>query len=295
MTLHVFGSINIDHVYRLARFPEGGETLVAVAYAVSLGGKGANQAIAAAKAGAQVHFIGAVGSDGAWAREALERHGVGVDRVRIAVEATGHAIIFVEPSGENRIVIHGGANRSVSRDDLEQALRSAQPGDWWLAQNETNLVVESMAMARGRGLRTAYAAAPFDAEAAAEVLPHVDALFVNEGEDQALRAHLPDAVPAPLKIITLGARGAIISKRGEPEIVVPACKVEPIDTTGAGDTFTGVFLASLDAGLDLESAGRTASAAAALCVTRAGAAEAAPSRAEIEALLSTPQCPSESH
>lgn len=286
MALHVFGSINIDHVYRLPHFPEAGETLVAGAYAVGLGGKGANQAIAAAKAGAAVRFIGAVGADGAWARTALEHHGVGVAGVRISVEATGHAVIFVDPSGENRIVIHGGANRTFSRDDLEQALNSAQPGDWWLAQNETNLVAESMAMARGRGLRTAYAAAPFSAEAAAEVMPHLDALFVNEGEDQALRAHLPAAPPVPLKITTRGARGAIISKRGEPEIFVPAHKVEPVDTTGAGDTFTGVFLASLDAGLDLQGAGRIASAAAALCVTRSGAAEATPSRAEIEAFLS---------
>lgn len=286
MTLHVFGSINIDHVYRLTHFPEGGETLTADAYAVGLGGKGANQAIAAAKAGAGVHFIGAVGEDGTWARKALADHGIGVDGVRISAEATGHAIIFVEPSGENCIVIHGGANRTFSPDDIETALGSARPGDWWLAQNETNLVARSMAMARRRGLRTAYAAAPFDAEAAAEVLPHLDALFVNEGEDQALRAHLPDASPPPLKIITLGARGAIIAKQGEPEIVVPAYKVEPVDTTGAGDAFTGAFLASLDAGLALESAGRIASAAAALSVMRAGAADASPSRAEIEAFLS---------
>jgi ribokinase len=286
MTLHVFGSINIDHVYRLTHFPQSGETLLTQAYAVGLGGKGANQAIAAAKSGAAVHFVGAVGEDGAWAREALRKYGVGIDRVPISVEATGHAIIFVEPSGENRIVIHGGANRSFSPGELENAINSAQPGDWWLAQNETNLVAESMAMARGRGLRTAYAAAPFNAEAAAEVLPHVDALFVNEGEDQALSLHLPDAPQVPLKVTTLGALGAIISKRGEPEITIPAYKVEPVDTTGAGDTFTGAFLASLDAGLDLATAGRIASAAAAICVTRAGAADASPSRAEIEAFLS---------
>jgi ribokinase len=286
MTLHVFGSINVDHVYRLPHFPKAGETLSTSAYSVGLGGKGANQAIAAAKAGAAVHFVGAVGEDGAWAREALRKYGVGVDRVRISAEATGHAIIFVEPSGENLIVIHGGANRSFSLGDIENALNSAQPGDWWLAQNETNLVAESMAMARRRGLRTAYAAAPFSAEAAAEVLPHVDALFVNEGEDLALSAYLPDAPQPPLKVTTLGARGAIISQQGEPDIAVPAYKVAPVDTTGAGDTFTGAFLASLDAGLDLAEAGRIASAAAALCVTRPGAAESSPTRAEIVAFLS---------
>ena len=286
MTLHVFGSINIDHVYRLPHFPTAGETLSTSAYAVGLGGKGANQAIAAAKAGAAVHFVGAVGEDGEWAREALRKYGVGVDRVLISIAANGHAIIFVEPSGENRIVIHGGANQSFSNEDIEDALNSAQSGDWWLAQNETNLVAESMAMARRRGLRTAYAAAPFSAEAAAEVLPHVDALFVNEGEDQALSAHLADAPEPPLKVTTLGARGAIISKRGEPQITVPSYKVEPVDTTGAGDTFTGAFLASLDTGLDLAEAGRIASAAAALCVTRAGAADSSPTRAEIEAFLS---------
>lgn len=286
MTLHVFGSINIDHVYRLAHFPKGGETLAAETYMVGLGGKGANQAIAAAKAGAAVKLIGAVGEDGRWAREALRKLDVVVDGVRISGEATGHAIIFVEPSGENRIVIHGGANRNFSRDELENALNSAQPGDWWLTQNETNLVAESMAMARQRGLRTAHAAAPFNAEIVTEILPNVDLLFVNEGEDQALRMHLSGVPEVPLKITTLGARGAIISKQGEAEILIPPYKVEPVDTTGAGDTFTGVFLASLDAGLDLADAGRTASAAAAICVTRAGAADASPTRAEIEVFLS---------
>lgn len=286
MTLHVFGSINIDHVYRLTHCPESGETLAASDYAVGLGGKGANQAIAAAKAGASVRFIGAVGKDGVWAREALHDSGVGVEAMRISAEATGHAIILVEPSGENRIVIHGGANRSFSSSDIEDAINSAEAGDWWLAQNETSFVAESMVMARQRGLRTAYAAAPFNAEAATEVLPHLDALFVNEGEDQALSAYLPDAPQPPLKITTLGARGAIISQRGKPDIVIPAFKVDPVDTTGAGDIFTGAFLASLDTGLDLAESGRIASAAAALSVTRAGAADAAPSRGDIDAFLS---------
>lgn len=286
MTLYVFGSINIDHLYRLNHFPDAGETLLTDDYAVGLGGKGANQAIAAAKVGAVVHFVGAVGKDGAWARQALADYGVGVDHVRATAEATGHAIVLVEPSGENRIIIHGGANRSFSRNGIESALNSAQAGDWWLAQNETNLVAKSMAMARERGLRTAYSAAPFDAQAASEVMPYVDVLFVNEGEDQALQAALPDKSQVPIKVTTYGAHGAVISKQGASDITIPAYKVTPIDTTGAGDSFAGAFLASLDLGLDLARAGRFASASAAICVTRMGAASASPSRAEIEAFLS---------
>jgi len=141
-----------------------------------------------------------------------------------------------------------------------------------------------MALAKARGLKTAYAAAPFDADAVAAVMPHLDVLFVNEGEDAALTARL-GAIEVPLKITTLGEAGAILSPKGAAPIKIKPFAVNAIDTTGAGDTFTGAFLAGLDAGLPLPEAGRFASAAAALSVTRPGAAEAIPSRTEIETFL----------
>ncbi|MEO1456099.1 MAG: PfkB family carbohydrate kinase, partial [Pseudomonadota bacterium] len=319
MTIHVLGSINIDHVYRVPHAPGPGETLADTGYAMGLGGKGANQALAAAAAGARVRFAGAVGPEGGWARARLAAAGVDVSAVAELEAATGHAVILVEPSGENRIVIHGGANRALEPALLERALAAAAPGDWWLVQNETALVAESLAAARAKGLRTAYAAAPFEAEAVAGVLGDVDLLVLNEGEAAALAAHLGTdgaALAVPGVLVTLGAQGARLTtgpawsgappaRAGAPparraatppapdhagpaarqSLEVAAFAVTAEDTTGAGDCFLGYALAGFDAGLAAEVALRRAAAAAAIAVTRPGAAEAIPSAAEVDAFL----------
>lgn len=285
MAIYVFGSINIDNVYKVPHFPAPGETLSASAYSIGLGGKGANQAIAAASAGAEVEFVGAIGENGAWARNTIEARGVGVTNIQTVKDATGHAIINVDAVGENQIVIYGGANVSFTLERIKSVIASCAAEDIWLVQNETNLTVESMAQAKAKGLRTAYAAAPFDAKLASEVLPFTDILFVNEGENDALIAHLGNSFTVPMKVTTLGARGAKIETAQEYPIEVPAFNVEPVDTTGAGDTFTGVFLAELSKGNAPREAGIFASAAAALCVTRMGAADAIPSRDEINTFL----------
>lgn len=286
MTIYCFGSINVDHVHRVTHFPTAGETLSDEGYNVGLGGKGANQAIAAARSLAETRFIGAIGKDGAWTLDLLQSAGVDTNGIAILDAATGHAVIYVDPRGENTIVIHGGANRALTQRHIDDVLKQSKPGDWFLTQNETNLVAENIASAKVRGLKTAYSAAPFDSAATEAVLPHLDLLAVNEGEATALRSHLGHEPDVPILVTTLGEKGVVITERStDTATTLPAYKVTPVDTTGAGDTFIGTFIGALDQGADLTAAARTASAAAAISVTRPGAADAIPTSAEVTAFL----------
>jgi ribokinase len=287
MAIVCLGSINIDYVYRVPHAPGPGETLAAEGYAVHLGGKGANQAIAAARAGAAVRMAGAVGAEGAWTLERLAEAGVDVSAVARREGATGHAVILVEPSGENRIVLHPGANRTLDADLVGRAVAAGRAGDWLLTQNETSGVAEAMAAARAAGLRTAHAAAPFLAADCVPLLRHADLLALNEGEAAALVRHLGAslaALPVPMVVVTRGAEGASLFADGE-ETRVSGFAVDPVDTTGAGDCFLGTLLAGLDEGAAPRDALALASSAAALSVTRPGAGEAMPTRAEAEAFL----------
>ena len=167
MTIFNLGSINIDHVHRVAHLPGPGETVADIGYASGLGGKGVNQSLAAAAAGARVHHIGAVGADGGRIVERLAAAGIDVSDLTTVGAVTGHAIVCVDAGGENLIVIHGGANRALTVGQIDRALARARPGDWFLARNETSLIAEGFARAQALGLRTAYAAALFAAAAAA--------------------------------------------------------------------------------------------------------------------------------
>lgn len=281
------GSVNIDHVYRVAALPRPGETVPDLGYARGLGGKGANQSLAARLAGAEVRHAGAVGADGAWCRERLAAAGIDVADIVTAEAATGHAVILVDGAGENVIVVHGGANRALTPRLVEAAIGRARAGDWLLLQNETNLLVEAARAGRAAGLRVAYAAAPFDPEATAAVIPHVDLLAVNSVEAEQLARHLgtpAETFGAPVLLITEGAKGARCWT-GAAEVRQAAFEVVPVDTTGAGDTFLGYLLAGLDRGRPVAGAMRLAAAAAAIQVTRPGAGEAIPTAAEVDAFL----------
>jgi ribokinase len=287
MSIFNLGSINIDHVYRVAHLPGPGETVADIGYASGLGGKGVNQSIAAALAGAQVHHIGAVGADGKWIIDRLAAVAIDIGDLVVVEGATGHAIVCVDAKAENQIIIHGGANRALTLAQIDQALARAQPGDWFLAQNETNLIAEGFATAKTRGLKTAFAAAPFEAAAAAGLIGSVDLLAVNQVEAAQLAQHMgmdADALPVPELLVTLGARGARY-RAGDRVCEVAVFPVTPVDTTGAGDTFLGAFMAARDGGADPEAALRQASAAAAIQVTRPGAADAIPTAAEVAAFL----------
>jgi len=283
MAIYNLGSINADHFYQLPHLPRPGETLAASAHQIGLGGKGANQSIAAARAGACVHHIGAVGGDGQWAIDKLAESGVGTDHIATLDGPTAHAIINVDGSGENAIVIYSAANVRQDSDRISAALSGAQQGDFCLLQNETNLVVETAEMARANGLRVVYSAAPFESKAVAAVLRHVDMLVLNEVEAQQLSkamATTPEKLPVRAVLITKGAQGAVY-RDADAVIQIKAFQVTPLDTTGAGDTFLGFFIAALDSGQRAADALQFAAAGSAIQVTRRGTSDAIPDRAEI--------------
>ncbi|WP_264211798.1 ribokinase [Leisingera thetidis] len=286
MAIWNLGSINADMVYAMPHLPAAGETLAALRLDRFLGGKGANMSVAATRAGSKVHHIGAVGPDGAWAVARLQAYGAGTGHIAQVETPTGHAIIAVEPGGENQIILFPGANRVLDRDRLDQALTQADAGDILVMQNETSLQAEAAQLGRQLGLRVCYAAAPFDAEAVQAVLPYLDFLILNEVEAQQLQqatGDTPGEIGVKDVIVTLGAKGArhIDGETGA-VLEIPALPVAAVDTTGAGDTFTGYVLSALDRGLPMAEAMTQASRAAALMVTRRGTADVIPDLQEVQ-------------
>lgn len=289
MAIWNLGSINADMVYAVPHLPGPGETLAATELSQFLGGKGANMSVAAARAAAHVHHIGAVGADGRWAVERLTEYGVDTRQITEVAEPTGHAIIAVETSGENQILLFAGANRAISQDQLGLALSQAGAGDILVLQNETNAQVEAAKMGRELGLKVCYAAAPFDADAVQAVLPYLDFLILNEVEAAQLQEATglaPQDLPVAQVIVTLGADGARFfdTNTGENQDF-PAFKVKAVDTTGAGDTFTGYVLAGMDRGLPMPQAIGQAMRAAAIMVTRRGTADVIPDLRDVQDTL----------
>ncbi len=283
MTVFNLGSINTDHFYRVPHLPQPGETVAALGYMKGLGGKGANQSVAALRAGARVVHIGAIGEGDGWIAAKLAEMGLDLGAIARVDQPTGHAIVATDPAGENAIILHPGANRAQSRKVIEQTLSAGQAGDILLLQNETNCQAEAAKLAQEHGMRVLYSAAPFELDALKAVLPHVTHLLVNAGEAAALVAETGtalEALPVKAVIVTRGADGAEwVSAEGV--FHAPAHKVTPVDTTGAGDCFAGTLAAAIDQGMTPEQALRQASAAAALQVTRPGTAEAMPDRDEV--------------
>ena len=276
--IYNLGSINIDHIYRVPHFPAPGETLLSDSYSKGLGGKGANQSIAIARAGGQVMHIGAIGDDALWTRDNLAEAGVDTSGISVLESATGHAIIYVDASGENSIVLFEGANTLVSEGQISAALATAKAGDWLLLQNEVNNGPFAAKLARAKGLKVAYVAAPFDAEKVHAMLPFVDLLSVNEGEVAMVCEAFgvsEEEIPVEKLLITRGSE-SITYRDGANRYTQVVFKVDPVDTTGAGDTFMGYFLAQLDAGYASQEALRMAAAAAALKVTKKGTSDAIP-------------------
>jgi ribokinase len=286
MALWNLGSINIDHVYRLPHIPAAGETIAARSYAAGLGGKGANQSVAAARAGARVHHIGAIGPEGAWTVALLAGYGIDTGAIQTGPEPTGHAIIAVDDAGENAILLHPGANLTLTAAQVAKGMAQARPGDTLLLQNETSAQAEAAALAAARGLRVIYSAAPYDTAAVRQVLLHAHLLVMNAGEAAALRAAL-GALPPTECLITHGSQGAEWILADGQILRQPAFPVTPVDTTGAGDTFIGWLAAELDLGRHRDIALRRAAAAAALQVTRPGAAAAIPLATEVDTLLAS--------
>jgi ribokinase len=292
------GSLCIDHVYAVPAIVRPGETLLGQTPARYAGGKGLNQSLAAVRAGVPVAHFGCVGTDGIWLKELLAAAGVDVDGTVVRPEAvTGHAVIQVTETGENAIVIVGGANRQLGGLDVERALvRASRDGNWLLLQNEVNDIIEILVAAQRLGVRIAFNVAPVDAQVHSYPLEHVTLLLLNELEAQTLAgettparalARLARSNPAQHVIVTRGREGLLYGRGGE-RIELPAFDVAAVDETGAGDAFIGYLMAGWLAGRPLREALRRASAAGALAVTVAGAATAIPTAADVERFLALP-------
>lgn len=279
------GSINADLVYRVPHLPRPGETLASSRHDKGLGGKGANMSVAAARAASRVVHIGGVGADGRWARDRLTEYGVDTRHITVGDTPTGHAIIIVDDSGENQIVLFPGANTALGEGAVTSALAEAGDRDWLLMQNETGLQGFTAALARQKGMRVAYAAAPFESGAVKAVLPHIDLLVLNAVE----ASQLAEAMGQPLGdldvqdiVVTLGADGCRHVTPGQGETLYPGFDVTAVDATGAGDTFTGYLIAGLDRGMPMAQAITRAQKAAAIMVTRHGTADVIPDLRDLE-------------
>lgn len=293
-TVTVFGSCNMDLVTYVDTAPRRGETVAGREFRTVQGGKGANQAIAAARAGAAVHMMGAVGSDdfGKQLRDSLEGLGVRTEGLRTEPGASGTAHIVVDADGGNSIVIVPGANGTLDsfRPEDEQLIAGSQI---LLLQLETPFrgVELAAAAARRHGVQVVLTPAPA-AELPAEILANVDLLVPNEHEAEVLTGHSDPHLAlvallelVPEVVITLGSRGSLYGNRSGELIEIPSYPVRAVDTTAAGDTFAGVLAVRRVEGADMREALRAASAAAALSVQRNGASSSMPTREEIMEFL----------
>jgi ribokinase len=279
----VFGSINVDVIVPVPHLPGAGETVLGGDYALLPGGKGANQALAARRAGAEVMLSGAVGGDGfaAVALDLLRRDGVDLGLVREVDRPTGCAAIMVGAGGENLIAVASGANAAVSAGQVPEGLLG--PSATLVCQMEVP-AAETVALIRrahAAGARTVLNLAPALPLDPA-VFEALDWLVANEGE----AATLGPARPRQGLVVTRGERGAVAALAGGGEIAVPALPVTPVDTTGAGDTFVGAFAAGLDRGAEVAAALRFAGAAASLSCLGRGAQPPMPDREAIIAATS---------
>ena len=293
-----FGSINMDLDVLCERAPDPGETVVSTGWLANPGGKGANQAVQAARLGAETALVGRVGSDdfGRDVMTGLSTYGVNVAGVTVdPLLPTGVACVLVEDGGENRIVVVPGANAAVGVVELKALETLLQPGVVLLLQCEVPfaMVQEAAHLAHMRGATVILDPSPWESVTlTAGVFADVDYLMPNEGEARAL-AGVTDLKEAATTLLGLGARTVVV-KRGEkgafavgafesPE--VPAFRVTAVDTTAAGDSFQGAFAASLDLGFDPGTVLRRAMAAGALTVTRPGAQQSMPDKVEVAAFL----------
>ena len=286
-----FGSLNVDYVYRVDRFLLPGETRPAKNRSIYAGGKGLNQSIAIARAGAQVFHAGMTGIDGALLLDALKESNVNTEHMMALDGAGGHTIIQVDDSGQNTILLFGGTNRALTKEYIDGVLHHFSKEDVVLLQNEVNLVEYTIEKAFDLGIRVAFNAAPIDDGVIRYPLEKVSWLIVNEIEggelagksepDEVLHT-LAEKYPKTAILLTLGADGCRYLSGGE-ELLVPACSVSKIvDTTAAGDTFTGYFLHSITQGAPVKKALEIASAASALAIQKNGAASSIPWANEVE-------------
>ena len=279
-----FGSLNIDHVYQVEHFVQPGETIASSDYQIHSGGKGLNQSIALARAGANVCHAGKIGPGGEHLLTILSEAGVDTTLITKGEVPTGHAIIQVTPDGENSIIVEGGANRTISSSDVDRVLSTISDNDWLLLQNEINAISLILEATRNRPYSVVFNPAPMTPDIQHLPLELVDILIINEVEGANLtNEHQPSVIldsllkkyPAMQIVLTLGKLGAIYADKNQ-RIDQEGFKVEAVDTTAAGDTFIGFFIALLSSGAQVDEALRIACRASSICATRPGAADSIP-------------------
>ena len=290
-----FGSLNIDYTYKVDHFVQKGETISSQGLQVFSGGKGLNQSTALAKAGVEIYHAGAVGRDGEFLLEQLRDVGVHTENVAVLTEVrSGNAIIQNDAEGDNCIILYGGANQAVTREQADAVIGKFSAGDYIILQNEISELAYIMETAHKKGMRIVLNPSPMNDKILALPLEKVDLLMLNEveagqilGTDETdgdvLMEKLLKRFPEMKFVLTLGSQGSIYGDKRQ-KIKQSAYRVKAVDTTAAGDTFTGFFIGSLVKGLSVEQAMDIASRASAIAVTRAGAAPSIPTWDEVEAI-----------
>lgn len=296
MKMVVFGSLNIDKTYSLEDFVRPGQTISASKMEQFCGGKGFNQAIALRRAGNEVYFAGAVGQDGGMLLDTLDANGINRDHVKVTDGATGHAIIQLDAKGQNCIIILAGANGEITEVDVDATLTHYGAGDLIVLQNEISCVPYILRQAHVKGMIVAFNPSPYDGKIADCDLSCVDYLLVNEVEGAAMAAcSEPEAIldvlharyPHLNVVLTLGGDGSVFLDKSGARFACGIHKVEAVDTTAAGDTFTGFFLSELLHHGDAQEALRVASVAAGIAVSRKGAEPSIPVMEEVDKVLHT--------
>lgn len=288
-----FGSLNIDHVYAVDHFCRAGETIHTKSYTQNAGGKGLNQSIAVSRSGQKVHHAGLLGPEGTRLAELLSGSGVDLRYLKHTDVPQGHAVIQVQPDGQNCIFLYGGSNQAVTPQEIDEVLMQLNAGDYLLLQNEIANLTYLLRAAARRGLRIVLNASPISDELLNADLSGVDWLVVNEiecaamagcGDAQAGYETLKQRYPSLGILLTLGSEGSVSWKDGT-EVWQCAYPVKAVDTTGAGDTFMGYFVGCLAQGMERQTAMQYASMASAISVTRPGAAASIPLMDEVRAAV----------
>lgn len=288
-----FGSLNIDHVYAVDHFCRAGETIHTKSYTQNAGGKGLNQSIAVSRSGQKVHHAGLLGPEGTRLAELLSGSGVDLRYLKHTDVPQGHAVIQVQPDGQNCIFLYGGSNQAVTPQEIGGVLMQLNAGDYLLLQNEIANLTYLLRAAARRGLRVVLNASPISDELLNADLSGVDWLVVNEiecaamagcGDAQAGYETLKQRYPSLGILLTLGSEGSVSWKDGT-EVWQCAYPVKAVDTTGAGDTFMGYFVGCLAQGMERQTAMQYASMASAISVTRPGAAASIPLMDEVRAAV----------
>jgi len=287
-TLNI-GSLNLDYVYSVDHMVRPGETLAALGVQVFCGGKGLNQSIALAKAGVPVYHAGLIGEEGGILMNACKEAGVNTEYIRTVPGKCGHTVIQVDKEGQNCILLYGGANRSMTKEYVDLVLRDFHEGDILLLQNEVNLIDYMIEQASAKGMYVILNPSPYDHALDACDFGKVSMFLLNEVEGEQVTGEKdPEKILAKIKILypdvktvlTLGENGAIYQYKDE-QYRQGIYKVNVVDTTAAGDTFTGYFISSVIDGLPAPDGLALAAKASAVAVSRKGAAVSIPFREEV--------------